>query len=218
MSILPSVEKKWPKIVALAEKYRMANLKLFGSVSRGEDGPESDIDFMAEPIAGSKCSLLDVANLKTDLGKIFDRKVDVCTQGTFYWFNPNVKGSSWEEKELRRTSFYLVELVERLDRIKRYTEGNNVELFLSNPIIQDAVICNLNIIFALARSLPEDIYSRFIWYDRQEPVRQQDAIIMWNTYLLLTEPLKAAILNYFSADSVEDIKTGKVPLVPPEDF
>jgi uncharacterized protein len=50
-------------------------VQLFGSAARGEERPDSDIDFLVELEPGR--SLLDVIGLENDLADLFGRKVDV---------------------------------------------------------------------------------------------------------------------------------------------
>jgi len=43
-------------ILALAKRYGITNVRLFGSVAKGTDGPESDIDFLIDPLLPIKDS------------------------------------------------------------------------------------------------------------------------------------------------------------------
>ncbi len=60
---------------ALARAHGARTVRLFGSAARGEEGPDSDIDFLVELEPGR--SLLDVIGLENDLADLFGRKVDV---------------------------------------------------------------------------------------------------------------------------------------------
>jgi len=60
---------------ALARAHGARTVHLFGSTARGEEGPDSDIDFLVELEPGR--SLLDVIGLENDLADLFGRKVDV---------------------------------------------------------------------------------------------------------------------------------------------
>ncbi len=53
-------------------------MRLFGSVARGEAGPNSDLDFLVDLEPGR--SLLDLGGLLMDLQRLLDRKVDVVTE------------------------------------------------------------------------------------------------------------------------------------------
>lgn len=43
-------------ILALAKRYGVTNVRLFGSVAKGTDGPESDIDLLIDPVLPIKNS------------------------------------------------------------------------------------------------------------------------------------------------------------------
>ncbi len=50
---------------------------------------------------------------------------------------------------------YFAQILEKIERITAYTESGK-ESFFSNPIIQDAVIRNLEVIGEAAKRIPED--------------------------------------------------------------
>jgi len=59
---------------------------------------------------------------------------------------------------------YLLHIVEAIDRVFRYTTGMSPEHFLENSLVQDAVICNIEIVGEAAKNLVEaapDIPSRY---------------------------------------------------------
>jgi predicted nucleotidyltransferase len=43
-----ALREKREQILTLAEKYGARNVRIFGSVARGEERPDSDIDFLVE--------------------------------------------------------------------------------------------------------------------------------------------------------------------------
>ena len=59
-----------------AEKYGIETLGLFGSVARGEQNEQSDIDVFVKLHRTSYYTLLDI---KEDLEQLFKRKVDLIT-------------------------------------------------------------------------------------------------------------------------------------------
>lgn len=63
------------QILALAEQYKAENVRVFGSVARGEAGPESDVDILVHFKPGA--SLLDEAGLEIALGDMLGCKVDL---------------------------------------------------------------------------------------------------------------------------------------------
>lgn len=50
MSIKNDVMSHRNEILALAAQYGVTNVRLFGSVAKGTDGPESDIDLLIDPV------------------------------------------------------------------------------------------------------------------------------------------------------------------------
>lgn len=67
------------RLRALEPSLRAVGLKalyLFGSVARGDAGPQSDLDLLFEVEPASRFSLLDQARLQLDLSAALDRGVD----------------------------------------------------------------------------------------------------------------------------------------------
>jgi hypothetical protein len=55
------------------------NVRVFGSVARGEDTPSSDIDLLVD--LRPEATLLELAGLRQDLAALLDARVDVATPG-----------------------------------------------------------------------------------------------------------------------------------------
>lgn len=66
------------KIVEIARSHGAIQVRLFGSVARGEAGPESDVDILVDLEAGR--SLLDLVAIKQDLEDVLGRPVHVVTE------------------------------------------------------------------------------------------------------------------------------------------
>lgn len=64
-------------ISQLAAQHGAHNVRVFGSVARGEAGSSSDIDLLVERDQGR--SLLDLIELSQELEAFLDRKVDILT-------------------------------------------------------------------------------------------------------------------------------------------
>jgi len=71
------LKEKRQEIVALAAKRGATNIRVFGSVARGETDEQSDIDFLVDLEEGR--TLLDLGGLLMDLQELLGRKVDVAT-------------------------------------------------------------------------------------------------------------------------------------------
>ena len=59
-------------------------MRVFGSVARGEAGPESDVDLLVEMEAGR--SLLDLARLLNALEDLLGCKVDLVEEGGLHLY------------------------------------------------------------------------------------------------------------------------------------
>ncbi len=57
----------------------MANPRVFGSVLRGEDGEDSDLDILVDP--APRTSLLDVVRLQRMIATAINVRVDLLTPG-----------------------------------------------------------------------------------------------------------------------------------------
>jgi hypothetical protein len=74
---LKELRARREEILRIAARRGARNLRVFGSVARGEDDPESDVDFLVEMEPGR--SLLDLGGLWTDLHQLLGVKVDLVT-------------------------------------------------------------------------------------------------------------------------------------------
>jgi predicted nucleotidyltransferase len=84
MTISKTVEQNRAMILKLAARHGARNVRVFGSVSRGEEGPESDIDLLVDLEPGR--SLMDLGGLLMDLEELLGRKVDVVTEKGLHWY------------------------------------------------------------------------------------------------------------------------------------
>ena len=83
MTLDELVKEKREDILKLAAKHGARNVRVFGSVARGEAGPESDIDLLVDMEPGR--SLLDLGGLWSDLNELLGRKVGIVTEKSIYW-------------------------------------------------------------------------------------------------------------------------------------
>ena len=72
-----SLRSRRTEILEVARKRGARNVRIFGSVARGDAGPNSDVDFLVELEPGR--GLLDHAGLMLDLRALLGCDVDVVT-------------------------------------------------------------------------------------------------------------------------------------------
>ncbi len=72
------MQAKREDILRIAAKYGASNVRIFGSVARGEADEQSDIDLLVNLEPGR--SLLDLCGLLIDLEELLGCKVDVVTE------------------------------------------------------------------------------------------------------------------------------------------
>jgi predicted nucleotidyltransferase len=82
MALEELLKEKREAILHICAKHGARNVRVFGSVARGEAGEGSDLDLLVEFELGQ--SLLDHAALILDLEDLLWRKVDIVTEG-LYW-------------------------------------------------------------------------------------------------------------------------------------
>ena len=68
------------EILRIAGGHGARNVRLFGSVERGEDHESSDVDFLVDMESGR--SLLDLIGLGQDLEALLHRKIQVLTDAS----------------------------------------------------------------------------------------------------------------------------------------
>lgn len=77
-------EQLKPQLAALCQKYGIAELSVFGSVARGDDRPDSDIDFLyvrgAESVMG-----MAFFGMQEELEELLGRKVDLVAKDYLHW-------------------------------------------------------------------------------------------------------------------------------------
>lgn len=75
MNILVLREKYRDQILKIADKHKAENVRVFGSVVRGEERKDSDIDLLVHFKSGA--SLLDEVGLEIDLKELLGCEVDL---------------------------------------------------------------------------------------------------------------------------------------------
>ena len=83
MGIEELLKPKREAILRIAARYGASNVRVFGSVARGEAGPKSDVDFLMELSPGRGLALM---GLWLDLEDLLGRKVDIVEEENLHWY------------------------------------------------------------------------------------------------------------------------------------
>jgi predicted nucleotidyltransferase len=84
MGIAKIIDKQREQILGLAAKHGAFNVRVFGSVARGDETLASDVDFLVDLEDGR--SLFDLGGLLYDLQNLLHREVDVVTEAGLHWY------------------------------------------------------------------------------------------------------------------------------------
>jgi uncharacterized protein len=76
------LREKRQDIIRIAAEHGARNLRVFGSIARGDDRAHSDVDLLVD--MDPDRSLLDVVGLGQDLEELLDRRVDVLTGASLH--------------------------------------------------------------------------------------------------------------------------------------
>jgi predicted nucleotidyltransferase len=79
MNFLDNIHIHRQQVLDLAAQYRADNVRLFGSVLRGEAAHGSDIDMLVDPLPGA--TLFDLGGLQLELQELLGVPVDLLTPG-----------------------------------------------------------------------------------------------------------------------------------------
>ena len=64
-------------IKAILDRHRVRNARVFGSVLRGEDREDSDLDLLVDPT--QETTLLDIGGVQVEVSELLGVRVDVVT-------------------------------------------------------------------------------------------------------------------------------------------
>ena len=84
MGIEELLTEKREEILRIAARHGACNVRIFGSVARGEARPESDVDFLVD--VGPDHSAFFPGGLVADLEDLLGRRVDVVELAGLHWY------------------------------------------------------------------------------------------------------------------------------------
>lgn len=71
------------EILSIMKRHGVTSVRIFGSVARGEESDNSDVDFLVE--VGENTSSWFPAGLILDLEELLGCKVDIVMEDSIYW-------------------------------------------------------------------------------------------------------------------------------------
>jgi predicted nucleotidyltransferase len=77
-----TIDQNREEILRIAAQHGARNVRVFGSVARGEDQADSDVDLLVE--MEDDRSLLDLVGLEQELEELLRRGVDVLTDASIH--------------------------------------------------------------------------------------------------------------------------------------
>ena len=84
LEVTQLLQERREDILRITDRHGASNVRVFGSVSRGEGGPDSDVDILVD--VGPKPSPWFPAGLVLGLEDLLGRRVDVATPNALHWF------------------------------------------------------------------------------------------------------------------------------------
>ncbi len=84
MGIPERLAERREEILAVAERHGASNVRVFGSVARGEARPESDVDLLVD--FSPRASLMDQVALLQELEDLLAARVDVVSANALHWY------------------------------------------------------------------------------------------------------------------------------------
>ena len=96
MSLYDLVKEKSKEINNIATQHGAANVRIFGSVVRGEETENSDIDFLIETPDINKLSFFFPGGLIADLESLLGRKIDIVIESAL---KPQIRKNVLQESK-----------------------------------------------------------------------------------------------------------------------
>ena len=84
MELKALLQSRRDEILRLAAKHGADNVRIFGSVARGEDNETSDVDFLVN--AGPNRTPFFPGGLLADLEELLGRRVEIVTEKGLHWY------------------------------------------------------------------------------------------------------------------------------------
>jgi len=84
VSEFQEIQQKKKEILLVAQQHGIVNIRIFGSVARGDDNLQSDVDLLVDLEQGR--TLFDLGGALIKLQDLLGRKVDIVTERGLHWY------------------------------------------------------------------------------------------------------------------------------------
>ena len=74
----PLIESHRDQLKEIARQHGVTDVRVFGSMARGDDGPDSDVDLLVSLLPGT--SALDMGGMLMDAESLLHRRVDLVSE------------------------------------------------------------------------------------------------------------------------------------------
>jgi len=78
LKTLKEIRAKREEIYKIGSKYGISNIRIFGSVARGEDNKNSDVDFLIK--SEKWVSLFEVVDFKREVEDLLHKQTDIVSE------------------------------------------------------------------------------------------------------------------------------------------
>ena len=84
MSEFQEIQQKKKEILLVAQQHGIVNIRIFGSIARGDDNLQSDVDLLVD--LEQRRTLFDLGGALIKLQDLLGRKVDIVTERGLHWY------------------------------------------------------------------------------------------------------------------------------------
>lgn len=78
---MPDLKIDQSKLEEMCRKYQVEFLGVFGSVARGQQRPESDVDLLIRFSPDAKVGFFKLYDIEQDFSQLFNRPIDLVPEG-----------------------------------------------------------------------------------------------------------------------------------------
>ena len=184
---------------ALAERFGVSSVHLFGSVARDRATPASDVDILVS--FDGPATMRRIAGAQEYLEKLMGRPVDLVTHKELKKeLRPYIEAEAIDVSEEnpampgpepppREWCFRIENMIQFCEKVLEFTAGMDEEDFFSNSLVNAATLHKIALIGEAARHVPDDIRTGYREGIRMTLVHTTKRL--WMHYLTIGQAFKA---------------------------